>query len=610
MPSQLDRIELATVVRDSNARRRRSGWGLVVWCWLTLEAPLAAPDESRAAPPPHFVAWVGSFGLTAVANRGTPVVGDLDGDGDLDVLEGQQNGKLNFFRNTGSSESPSFAPPSIDPFGLGDVGSYVAPTLADIDGDGDLDVFVGDVSGTTFFFRNTGTSESPAFAASSANPFGLLPVTNSAAPTFVDIDGDGDLDAFVGGFGAFSFFLNTGTSSSPAFAAPATHPFHLPDLDDLKPAFADLDGDGDLDVFLPETSGVIYGFTNTGTVESPAFGQISRYPFGIVAVDLEPAPVFADIDGDGDVDVFFGGKYGSMFFFENTGTPQSPAFFNDVRLATSTAAKPTFADIDGDGDLDAFVGNGYGSVNLQRNTGTSESPAFAPKSVNPFGLVDVGDRSAPAFADLDADGDLDLIVGNAKGLITFFPNTGVATSPAFGPASVGAFGLDGVDYRATPALVDIDGDGDFDVFVGEIYASALYFFENTGTAQNPGFVKRSGSFGLTNVGNDAAPTFVDIDRDGDLDAFVGEHYGTTVFFENTGTSQSPAFVKRPDSFGLTDVSAFAAPTFVDIDDDGDFDAFVGDAHGTTFFFENQSYIRVFGDGFESGNLDAWSAHAP
>ncbi len=272
---------------------------------------------------------------------------------------------------------------------------------------------------------------------------------------------------------------------------------------------------------------------------------------------------------------------------------------------------PRFVDIDGDGDLDAFVGVENGQIVFSENTGSAVSPAFAAPRVDPFGLVDVGIYAAPAFVDIDGDGDLDAFVGDWSGHTYFFENTGTAQSPAFASPSVDPFfGLAGLGI-ASPTFADIDGDGDLDALVGDGDGDTI-FFENTGTARSPAFAAPiSDPFGLAAVHMFATPAFADVDGDGDLDALVGDQDGDTIFFENTGSVESPAFaVPITDPFGLADVGGHASPTLADLDGDGDLDVFLGDIGGAIFLFENKGIAWLFVDGFESGDLAAWSSHMP
>ncbi|MBN1798848.1 MAG: VCBS repeat-containing protein, partial [Spirochaetales bacterium] len=86
------------------------------------------------------------------------------------------------------------------------------------------------------------------------------------------------------------------------------------------------------------------------------------------------------------------------------------------------------------------------------------------------------------------------------------------------------------------------------------------------------------------------PCFVDIDDDGDLDAFVGEANGNIIYFENNGSVDSPSFAAPvTNPFSLSDVGDYSIPEFVDIDDDGDLDAFIGEDFGDTYYFENILY---------------------
>ncbi|MXS77972.1 hypothetical protein ABF87_08365, partial [Nitrosomonas sp. JL21] len=255
-------------------------------------------------------------------------------------------------------------------------------------------------------------------------------------------------------------------------------------------------------------------------------------------------------------------------------------------------ASPNLIDIDGDSDLDAFIGNGSGNTLFFRNTGTATNPVFAAPSTNPFGLSDVGFSSSPSFVDIDHDGDLDALIGNDDGNILFFRNTGNARSPAFAAPSTNPFGLVDVGSYSKPAFADIDGDGDLDVFICS-YHNPVQFFRNTGTASNPVFTAETTAFGLLSSYYSEL-VFVDIDEDGDLDAFEGadSHFSSsTVFYRNIGTSSNPVF-DDPSSipFGLANVASRASLSFADIDNDGDTDGFIGGRGGNTAFFVNDGLL--------------------
>ena len=189
-------------------------------------------------------------------------------------------------------------------------------------------------------------------------------------------------------------------------------------------------------------------------------------------------------------------------------------------------------------------------------TNTPPAPIFLFPTTDPFGLTDVGAFAAPAFADIDGDGDLDAFVGNSNGEMAFFRNTGSVTEPAFASASLQPFGLHVVGYGASPHFVDIDGDDDLDAFVGSKYGDT-YLFSNTGSATNPAFLDVGlNPLGLANVGAYSSPAFGDLDGDGDLDALIGNAAGDTVLFTNTGIAHAPAFVIcASNPFGSSNVGA-------------------------------------------------------
>jgi hypothetical protein len=219
------------------------------------------------------------------------------------------------------------------------------------------------VSGaSTRFSLNTGTASSPAFAAPTINPFGLtnVPATqNHSAPDFVDIDGDGDFDALVGTeSGGIALFGNTGTASAPAFAAPTLNPFGLTNVGFfLSPTFADADGDGDLDAWVGHSGDTIL-LENTGSATAPAFAAPVTNPFGVVFVGFGPAPAFADIDADSDLDLFAGASEERVFFFEN--------------VAIDPDACTDGLDNDGDGQLDLGADPGCASAADTSELGTKQ----------------------------------------------------------------------------------------------------------------------------------------------------------------------------------------------------------------------------------------------
>ena len=312
-----------------------------------------------------------------------------------------------------------------------------------------------------------------------------------------------------------------------------------------SPAFADLDGDGDLDMMTGDFYGNFHYFENTGTNAAPLYSTPQTNPYGLTAaLAYYSAPAFADLDSDGDMDMMVGNSYGNFFYFENTGTASAPAYAapltNPFGLTALYRSIPAFADLDNDGDLDMMVGNRYGNFYYFQNTGTASAPTYTAPLNNTFGLSDIGINAAPAFADLDNDGDLDMMAGSSVSSFYYFENTGTASAPAYAAPLTNPFGLSNIGLYSAPVFVDIDNDGDLDLMAGEAFGN-FYYFRNIGTAAAPAYVNEYNQFGLSDIGSWSAPTFADLDNDGDLDLMVGEFYGSFYYFENIGTNVAPAY---------------------------------------------------------------------
>jgi len=295
----------------------------------------------------------------------------------------------------------------------------------------------------------------------------------------------------------------------------------------LDAEFGDVDGDGDLDLFLanaPVGQNQLLINDGTGHFTDGTQGGTTGLP---LAQTFTTGAKFADIDGDGDLDLATLGNIegqilvndGNGLFTEKPNALVIP-FFLDYFDAE-------FADVDGDGDLDLLMGSQAGWSNMMMNDGTG---TFTD---DPLRLSGNESRALDTeFGDVDLDGDVDFVLVYADDQPRLFLNDG------FGYFTDGTFGgttgfppyarseMSGRDIE----LGDVDGDGDLDAVIvlnvlfddngGSLGPGRNKLFENDGHGLFTE-VTAGTTMGLPEIYDlSEAAEFADVDRDGDLDIFI------------------------------------------------------------------------------------------
>ena len=463
-------------------------------------------------------------------------------------------------------------------------------------------------------------------------------------------------------------FLNNGNSYSYAPEYEQLFPQSLSNWVLLR----DYNNDNKKDIFC-SVSGGIGVWENTSLNDELSFNLITNpfiysYQYSTntnLYVSVVDIPAINDIDGDGDLDILSFGVLGSRLeyhknmsvesgysqdslIFElknacwghfredgltntcilfdtcgfNVSSPESNldssiAVNQPVRHSGSTVLS---LDLNNDNVKDLILGDvSFGNlvalfndnIGVNQNTSfISQDTAFPSNSLP----VDLFIYPASFYEDMDFDGINDLVVSpnsdndtEDKESIWFYKNFGTNHSPSFYFQQNNLLQDETIDLGrgAKPILVDLNNDnlldlivsnfGEFDLNVPVHYSSSISSFINVGTPSSPKFEKTSDNFqNIATTLNrlNLAPSFGDLDGDGDLDAIVGDFDGNLHYFENTSSnpnqmslnlSVSPLVDQLNNVF---DVGYCAHPTLFDIDNDNDLDLIVGEAIGNLNYIEN------------------------
>jgi hypothetical protein len=475
--------------------------------------------------------------------------GDLEGDGDLDLAFGT-NSYDQVYRNEGGGNFTrvvSF---------MGDIQATRDIAWGDMDGDGDLDLVLGS-NGYIRIFPNTGEG-------GFTTAISLLTGTNTQSISLGDMDRDDDLDILLGNLNQLNQIYRNGGGMS----------FTLQTIGgDPKPtssvAWGDMDGDGDLDFAVGNDGDVSQLYENDGS---------GNFVLAWEAMDSKgtQSVAWGDVDGDGDLDLALGNSGWPNTIEVNQVYQNEDGAFNLVWESTGDT-KITFAvawgDVDNDGDLDLVFANDWQINQIYLNESVGHSQLL-------WESTELSQTYSVAFGDIDSDGDLDLAVGNVGGIQIYRNNEELF---------VLAWDLGvGNDTRSV-AWGDMDGDRDLDLAVGN-WGQGVQIYQNNGI----------GGFSLFWVASD--PTFTrsvawgDVDGDGDLDLAVG-NMGAKDLGCNCYPGQVNQIYKNlggtgfdPMPLELPGINATTSVAWGDMDGDGDLDLAVGNHQQLNQILRNDGAI--------------------
>ena len=456
-----------TLVVAAQTRRfaRRASAALLAWACVLPVARAACPIKLHDVTKRTGVSFVHTDGgsgrryIVEYVSAGLALF-DYDGDGDIDVyfLNGAplRGTKVNLpprnalYRNDGGLKFTDVTAQA----GVGDTGYGLGVAAGDYDNDGDLDLYVNNY-GPNVLFRNNGNGTfsdvTQQAGVGNGNKVG-------AGTNFVDVDGDGDLDLFVSAYVKFTY--DTHVSGRKKGAAIYGSPMDYPPTPDtlyrnqgdgtfrdvsvesgigahpgagMGTVCCDFDNDSDMDILVGNDEGANFLFQNDGTGKFEEIGLLSGVAYDLVGKQQGTMGVeCGDYNNDGQLDLYMTSYQTELAtLYRNLGD----GFLEDVTLSTGAGAGTLtnvtwgtgLVDLDNDGDRDIFVAccHLYDNVELFDNDTSYLARNIVLMNDGKGKFVNVSDECGDglavklssrgaAFDDLDNDGDIDVVILNSR----------------------------------------------------------------------------------------------------------------------------------------------------------------------------------------------------
>ena len=580
---------------------------------------------------PRDLAWSGGINFAQFGQL------DLDRDGLKDIVYFDRSGNtLRALRNTGGGGPANYE--------VSRVGLDITPLdqlhdwalFRDYDNDGDEDLFTYSGSGfavytntsngnTLSFERLTALAPCEYVFTDGTSLMTSLYTSSDDIPGLGDVDSDGDLDVLV--------FSQLGTYVSYYKNQSMENGHGADSLQFLLRSYC-------WGNFAEN------GSTNDVTLDSycefqvpdPEIGSEDQSAVGVNAdmmvthVGSTVTPIH--LNGDGVMDLLLGDiSYPNLVALINGGNSSGAHMIEvdeDFPSGTQPVNVPIFPapyqlDIDGDDVLDLLVcpsarglANNYEGVWYYKNNGTNSFPSFEYQQPDLFQgrMLDFGEGALPVLFDHDRDGDLDVVVANEgyydptgvyTGKLALLEQTSGLDGPVFDLVTTdyGGLSTSGIGSGMHPAFGDIDGDGDEDMYVGDLQGK-IHYYRNVGGGGEAQFelVQANLTYGdgvVIDLGRFVSPLFVDLDEDGLLDLVAGEQNGNLNYLRNVGDSSGPEWLLVTDSLGGVRTNTpftlgFSVPHFI-VGEGGMRELLVGTESGTIW-----RYTGVVSDPLATWNL--------